>query len=163
MTHANDAAIGSGENRPPRVLTLAVALPGTLAALALLLWLVALVLDVPIVAGGRPLTLAEAAAIGDRAGILLLLKDGADPNSEGHVRAGLIDLTDHQLTPLAAATASRQPAVLRQLIDSGARISPANYPALWCAAAGRLNNGEVLAFLETQADHRTPVDCPTAR
>jgi hypothetical protein len=133
-----------------------------LSALGLLLWVGAAILGVPVLTG-PPLTLPEAAALGDRADIALLLESGADPSSNGHVRAGLMDLTDHQMSPLEAATASRQPAVLRMLMDAGARIGPANYPTLWCTAAARFNNGEVLAFLETQVDHRTPVDCPPAR
>ena len=143
---------------------LCVGLPGGLVIAGLAMWLCASWLGMPPAAVGSGLTLAEAAMLADHADAVRLMSEGGDPNAPARVRAGTIDFTEHMMSPLEAATRSRQSGILQLLINSGARITAANYPVLWCSANRLPNNGAVIAFLDPQRPAGlAPIECRDVR
>jgi len=141
---------------------LCVGLPGTLVAAGLAVWLVASWLGLPLAAAGNGVTLSEAAMLADHADVVRLISLGADPNAPARVRAGTLDRAAHVMSPLEAATHSRQSGVMQLLMDSGAAMTATNYPVLWCSANRVPNNRDVTAFLEVHRPAGLPVvDCST--
>jgi hypothetical protein len=134
-----------------RWVMLCVGLPGTLVIVGLTLWMAASWLGLPFAAAGDDITLSEAALLADHADVTRLISKGADPNAPARLRPGLFDFSEHVMSPLEAATRSRQSGIMRLLTDSGAGITATNYPDLWCSANRVPNNGDVMAFL---AAHR---------
>ncbi len=139
---------------------LCVGLPGSLVMAGAAVWLVASWLGMPLAAAGNGLTLSEAAMLADHADAMRLTAQGADPNAPARVRAGTIDFTEHVMSPLEAATRSRQSGIMQVLIDSGAAITRVNYPVLWCSANRVSNNGAVLGFLDAHRPAGLPaIEC----
>lgn len=68
----------------------------------------------------EPLNLAEAAALRDGGEVARLLAEGADPNATYRVRRGFIRESAMQLTPIAAARATRRDEIVQILLDGGA-------------------------------------------
>lgn len=130
-----------------RWVVLCAGLPGTLVIVGLTLWLAASWLGLPFAAAGDGITLSEAAMLADHADVVRLMSQGVDPNAPARVRPGIFDFGEHMMSPLEAATRSRQSGIMQLLTDSGARITATNYPDLWCSADRVRNNGEVVSFL----------------
>lgn len=80
----------------------------------------------------RPRTVPEAVAAGNPAQVLEMMAQGADLNAPAHVRAGLLDEREHDLTPIEAAILARRPELLALLLRSGA--DPLRAPAAPCLA-----------------------------
>jgi hypothetical protein len=127
---------------------LCVGLPGTLVIIGLAAWPVASWLGLPFAAAGSGITLSEAAMLADHADVVRMMSQGADPNAPARVRSGLLDFSEHVMSPLEAATRSRQSGIMRLLIDSGAGITATNYQDLWCSANRVPNNQDVIVFLD---------------
>lgn len=148
---------------PPLWLALAAALPGLIGAACGVLWLLGAAAGLPAGADSRTLTLSEAMVVASHADVIRLLHSGADPNAPSHVRAGLVGIREHSVTPIEAATASIRTGPIRQLMEAGARIDEQNYPVLWCAATVRRNQ-DMLRFLASQhPPGPSPLDCSTVR
>ena len=148
---------------PPGWWTWAVALPGCLAAICGLVWLLAAALGIPPGADGRTMTLSEGMVVASHADVALLLQGGADPNAPARVRAGLVGLSERTATPLEAATASIRTGPVPRLLEAGAVIDERTYPILWCAASKRLNR-EMISLLESRRPAGvSTVDCSAVR
>jgi hypothetical protein len=148
----------------PTWAALCVAFPGSLVIAGAALWLAMWLLRVPPANAGSDLTLAEAAMLADHADAVRLMHQGADPNAPARVRAATLDFREHVMTPLEAATRSRQSGIMQLLIDSGAWMTATNYPPLWCSANRVPNNGAVLAFLDSHRPAGLPaIECADVR
>jgi hypothetical protein len=148
----------------PKWAAVCVALPGSLVIAGAALWMAMWLVSVPPANAGDDLTLAEAAMLADHADVVRLIHQGADPNAPARIRAGTLDFSEHTMTPLEAATRSRQSGIMQLLIDSGATITATNYPPLWCSANRVPNNGAVIAFLDAHRPARLPaIDCADVR
>jgi ankyrin repeat protein len=73
----------------------------------------------PVLWGGEPMTLSEAAAFRDAGEVARLLSMGLDPNADYHVRRGAVK-GRIEATPLEAARASGREDMVRLLLDNGA-------------------------------------------
>jgi hypothetical protein len=143
-----------------RSAALCIGLPGTLVIAGLGAWLVASCVGLPWVGAGDTVTLPEAAMMADHADVVRLIARGGDPNAPARVRSGTIDLAEHRISPLEAATRSRQAGILQLLVDSGARITGGNFPMLWCSATRTPNNEAVIAFLDSHRPAGVPaIEC----
>jgi len=83
-----------------------------------------------------PYNLAEAAATREEAEVIRLIEQGDDPNVRYPVRAELIFDYPTRLTPLEAAVARDDPAVVRRLVAKGARLDAALWTYLRCIVQG---------------------------
>jgi hypothetical protein len=110
----------------------------------------------------RAMTLTETMAISSYADAGRLLRSGADPNAPGRMRAGIVDLSTHMLTPLEAATGAVRNGPVDMLVEHGAVINEQNYSVLWCAALARANRN-MQQFLQSRSPSSTPVDCSRVR
>ena len=140
----------------------AIVIPGTAWVVFCVLWLACAALGIPSGFDGRSMTLTEATAVASHADAWRLLRDGADPNADARLRAGLVRNSEQDMTPLEAATASIRNGPVQMLVDRGARIDESNYAVLWCGAMAR-RNADMLRFLESQRPGASPVDCTKVR
>ena len=144
-------------------LMLAVIAPVTIWLVVTIAWLAAAALGVQPGGDARSLTLSEATAVASHADVARLLAAGADPNGTYRVRANLVRNRELMLTPLEAATGAIRTGPLQMLIDHGARIDPATYPVLLCAAKAR-HNDDMLRLLERHLQSDVyAVDCANVR
>jgi hypothetical protein len=103
------------------------------------------------------LTMAEAAALKDRATIQRLIWSGIDPNTPARVRPGI--LKDHELlvTPLQASVGTRTPVTMEFLLALGARMDARERAVVTCLAMQE-EAREILDVLANDPAHETP-DC----
>ncbi|MEW5984269.1 MAG: hypothetical protein AB1806_18105 [Acidobacteriota bacterium] len=80
-------------------------------------------------------TLAEAAALGNRATIMALVARGADPNARYSVRPGILRSDPIELTPLEAAITTRQDYLFEFIRSQGAVVNAGNRLRLFCFAS----------------------------
>lgn len=139
-------------------------LPSLALSIPALVWLTAaaaLLIAVPggyrVFAAPADLTLAEAAALGDRAEVLRLIGEGVDPNMAARVRGGMIGNDDVALTPLAAAVAVGRVDVVELLMRHDAGLHPADIPGLLCLAE-KAEKDDVMAFLK-EREPAAVADC----
>ena len=131
-------------------------LPSLGLSIPALLWLTAAAALLVAVPGGyrafaapADLTLAEAAALGDRAEVLRLVGAGVDPNMAARVRGGMIGNDDVVLKPLAAAIAVGRVDVVDLLVRHDAGLHSADIPGLLCLAE-KAEKNSVIAFLKAR-------------
>jgi hypothetical protein len=82
---------------------------------------------------GGTLTLAEAAALRDRAEVARQIEAGADPNAEYALRPDVLATT--RATPLEAAVLARRPEIVQLLMYEGAAVDERSWHHLHCVAA----------------------------
>ena len=132
---------------------------------ALLLTGALIVLMVVAAAGGRPfqprepLTLAELAAVGDRAGIIRAVRLGTNPNDPSPVRAGMLGSRLDPTAPLEVAIIANQVDALRLLVELGAVVHSGNYGRLLCLAR-QSQNADAIAAVEAALPNGPPAPCP---
>lgn len=96
--------------------------------------------------GDRPRNVAEAAALGDAADVIRLIRAGQDPRRVYPVRASVISSSVRSATGLEAAMWSREPAMIRLLDAQGFIDDPGVRRRLACLAAD-LDSRDVAAYL----------------
>lgn len=119
-------------------LSVRVAVPPVAAFLLLAAYVAAEATGFRALARPEAETVAEAAALGHAARTLSLIAQGQDVNARMRVRAGLIDRTEHDLTPLEAAIAGRHAELVRLLLRSGATTGDTDRVRALCLARMRL-------------------------
>lgn len=77
-------------------------------------------------------TLAEAAATGNGAEVIRLVRAGRDPNGRSRVRRDVLDSQFHVYSPLEAAVVARSPEIMTLLLRLGAAPADGDVRALWC-------------------------------
>lgn len=107
------------------------------------------------------LTLPEAAALRDSADVVLLVRQGADPNASAAVRPTVFRSRTGTMTPLEAAVAARHIETARLLIDLGASVRDDNFERLFCLAT-RSRIDDLIALVETRLPGHGAVDCEAA-
>jgi hypothetical protein len=80
------------------------------------------------------LTLSEAAALRDAAGVVRLVEDGHDPNERLPVRPGILKSYALVVSPLEAAVGARRVQMFSLLLGHGAKIDSSNRMVLKCFA-----------------------------
>ena len=139
----------------------ALAAVSVLAAPALL-GIAAVILVVGALAGWEPLwseprlSLAEAAALNDRATIQRLIAAGADPNARATVRPPILKSQEIVVTPLQAAVGTRTPTTIEFLLARGA-LDSHERAVMFCLAM-KDEAREITDFLEKNAPQPRP-DC----
>ena len=156
-----DPAPGA-RHRYLRILESAIALPGVTFVAVTTVLLAAAALGQGPLWRSEPLTLPEAAALHDDADVLLLIGRGANPNSSGTIRPGLLTRDEIELTPLEAAVGARQEQTVEFLLQHGAVVDPPSWTRLMCFAE-RLDASAVRAVLERQQPAGTTLDCAGVR
>ena len=126
------------------------------------MWLAGAALGIPHAIDGGTMTLPEATAVASYADAARLLAAGADPNAAAKVRAGIVDLHVHTMTPLEAATGAVRTGPVQMLVEHGAVIDQHNFAVLWCAAEAR-RNLDMLRFLGPRRPNGAAVECGTVR
>jgi hypothetical protein len=119
-----------------RLFAIALAAPGCILAGATAFGLAMTVVDQSPMWPHQPVNLSEAAGSRDESELVRLIEDGVDPNARYPVRAGLIFGYPTRLTPLEAAVANDDPAVLTQLLAKGAAMTGPVWTQLRCIAKG---------------------------
>lgn len=136
-------------------LGLVVALPGLLlAAVALAVMAIGLRAFEP----DAPLTLAEAAALRDSADVVLLVRQGADPNAVAAVRPSVLPSRTGRMTPLDAALTARQVETARVLLGLGATVRADNFERLYCLAT-RSRIDDLITLITARMPDHDAVDC----
>jgi hypothetical protein len=102
------------------------------------------------------MTLSEAAALRDRAELVLLIAGGADLEARSRVRGGIIREQEYMLTPLEAATVMRRDDVLRLLVAEGAALNDETFPVLYCLASVSGFDETATVLRELAPDRGTP-------
>jgi hypothetical protein len=150
-------------NRVNLMNPMVVALAGPPAAWVVIsaTWLVTSAAN-PSAIDSRAMTLTETMAISSYADADRLLRGGADPNAPSRMRAGIVDLNTHMLTPLEAATGAVRNGPVNMLVEHGAVINEQNYSVLWCAAVAR-GNRNMQQFLQSRSPASVPIDCSRVR
>lgn len=136
-------------------LGVAVALPGLLLAAATV---VVVAVGVRAFEPEPPLSLAEAAALRGQADVLLLVRQGADPNAIGPVRPEVLSSRTGAMTPLEAAVTARHVETVRLLLDLGAAVRDDNFERLYCLAT-RSRIDDLVALVAAQVPDPPTVDC----
>lgn len=80
----------------------------------------------------QPRNLAEAAALQDGAAVIRLVKQRADVNRPGDVRAGVVLPAEATLTPLEAAAATREREMVQLVLDLGASPDATVWQRAFC-------------------------------
>jgi hypothetical protein len=145
-----------------RWLVLALGLPGVLLACGIVVLAGLSAAGLVPFARDQQLTLAEAAALRDRAEIVRLIRRGGDPRALARVRAGIIGNGELTLTPMEAAIMKRRTEVMSVLVDVGAGIRPDEFAHYWCLAKKR-HDPRVVAAVESQVPRPRSVDCSAVR
>ena len=114
----------------------ALALPGCMMAAATALGLVLTAVDQPPMWPHQPVNLAEAAGARDESELVRLIEAGGDPNARYPIRPGWIFGPSMQLTPLEAAVANDDPAMVTRLLAKGASLDASLWTYLRCIAEG---------------------------
>jgi len=142
---------------------MAVALPASIWAVAMVVWLGGVVVGVPGAFDSRTMTLTEASAVASYADAYRLLEHDADPNAPARLRAGLVRNRADSMTPLEAATGAIRTGPVQMLIDHGAVIDSRTFPVLWCGAVSRRNQ-DIQRLLEAYRPPGQPsIDCASVR
>jgi len=135
---------------------------GTLVALPGLL--LAAVAVIVVAAGFRAfepepaLTLSEAAALRDNADVVLLIREGADPNAPAAVRPAVLRSRTGVMTPLEAAVTARHIETAGLLMDLGASVRDDNFERLFCLAT-RSRIDDLITLITARLPDHGPVDC----
>lgn len=133
-----------------------VAVPPFCAAL---LWLA--VLAVSVVTGTHPIwtltprNLAEAAAFRDGGAVVRFVNAGHDINKAGEVRGGVVRSDTATLTPIEAAAAARERAMVQLLLDFGASPDATAWRRAYCIS----DADSVRELLESHRPAGTAEDC----
>jgi hypothetical protein len=139
-----------------QVATAVAAIPALLGVLALLVLTASLVSWEPF--WSEPsLTMAEAAALNDRATIQRLIWNGSDPNAPARVRTPILKSTEIVVTPLEASVGTRTPTTLQFLLARGARMDSHERDVIFCLAA-KDEAQEIIEFLQKDGVNQKP-DC----
>jgi len=115
------------------------------------------------VGGGDPfwhepqLTMAEAAALKDRATMQRLIWAGFDPNAPANVRADILKSHDIVVTPLEASVGTRTPIAMQFLLSHGARMDRHEQDVITCLAIED-DAKEILEYLQKSFPGDKP-DC----
>jgi hypothetical protein len=135
--------VSTGTERRPSAPALAAcvwpllaAAPAAFVAGASVLWLVGGLTGGGLWPAGS-VSLAEAAAMHNRAEVVRLIGLGHDPNQPSRVRAGLPGADGALLTPLEAAVGARSAVMARTLLDHGALVDGPQLAVLQCYARMR--------------------------
>jgi len=119
-----------------KVIGVALAGPGCVLAAATAIALAMAAFDESPMWPHRSVNLAEAAGARDESELVRLIEEGVDPNARYPVRPGLIAGHTMQLTPLEAAVASDDPAMVTRLLAKGVAMDAALWAYLRCIAPG---------------------------
>ena len=104
------------------------------------------------------LTLPEAAALRDNADVVLLVRQGADPNAPAAVRPAVFRSRTGVMTPLEAAVAARHIETAGLLMDLGASVRDDNFERLFCLAT-RSRIDDLIALITARLPDHGAVDC----
>ena len=150
----------NARQRIPAGLVIRIVLPPITGFLLLAAYVTAEALGFHGLARPEAETVSEAAALGHAARALELIAAGQDPNWRWHIRPGLLDSGELDVTPLEAAILGRHAELVRLLQRSGA-IEPGAARAA-CLAHARLP--EVLPDLgaSSSVSSDSPTDIETA-
>jgi hypothetical protein len=110
----------------------------------------------------EPLTLSEAAALGDDAEVMRLVRQGVDPNAQARIRPDLLRSSEYLMTPLEAAIGAEERSTAVLLLEIGAVIHEGNYPALLCFARVK-GDAETIALIESRTPGNATVDCTAVK
>jgi hypothetical protein len=99
--------------------------------------------------------LAEAAATRDAASVVLLMREGDDPNAPRMIRAGVLARGAVRRTPLEAALEEQRLEIVSILLRHGASMTEAQRIEFTCAARRR-GDADIVKFFETRGG---PVTC----
>jgi hypothetical protein len=100
-----------------RLPQLAIAMPGTAAALVSLVMLVMAARGSHPVWRHQDVNMSEAAALHDAATVIRLIRAGEDPRTPRRIQSGMLFEREVALTPLEAAIAARRPEVVDVLLS----------------------------------------------
>jgi hypothetical protein len=117
-------------------MAIALAVPGCLVGVATAIGLVMTVFGQSPMWPHQPVNLAEAAGVYDEAAMVRLIEDGMDPDARYPIRPGLIFGYQMNLTPLEAAVANDDPAMVTRLVEKGATLDARVWTHLRCIADG---------------------------
>jgi len=104
-------------------------------------------------------SLAEAAATRNYAEVVRLVRGGSSPNANAEVRQGVLDGSEHRITPFEVAVASRDERMAMLLLRLGANPSQSQVLELRCAE-WLPSSPEFQAVLERMSPGATSLDCP---
>jgi hypothetical protein len=138
-----------------RLVTIVLALPGVVVAAATAMALGLTVFGEPPMWPRREVHLAEAAGTRDESEAVRLVESGADPNVRYPIGRGLIDGGPTELTPLEAAVANDDPAMLAQLLHHGATFDAPTWNRLRCIAEGQ----DVIVELDRRKPNGADLQC----
>src|SRR5439155_6817427 len=93
------------------------------------------------------LTMAEAAALKDRATMQRLIWNGVDPNASARVRPDILKSYAIVVTPLEASVGTRTPTAMQFLLMRGARMDSRERAVIMCLAI-KDDAREIVEFLE---------------
>jgi hypothetical protein len=117
-----------------------------LAGAALALMLLGIFGANPFWPDGQQVTMAEAAALRDRATVAVMLERGEDPSRPMRVRAGILGRQERQLTAGEAAALADRPEILALLQARGAAIDEAAVRR-WACLARAAGNEDTVDYL----------------
>ena len=103
------------------------------------------------------LTMAEAAALKDRATMQRLIWNGVDPNAPASVRPDILKSYAIVVTPLEASVGTRTPTAMQFLLMRGARMDSRERAVIMCLAI-KDDAKEIVEFLEHDDVKESP-DC----
>lgn len=141
---------------PTRLAAVLVSTPPLLIALA---WLATLLLSA--LTGEHPLwsdhprNLSEAAAFRDAGAVVRRVARGEELNRAAEVRAGVVLDEAAVLTPLEAAAASRERAMVQLLFDLGVSLNAAEWQRAWCISTA----SSVQELLDSRRPDGAMKDC----
>jgi ankyrin repeat protein len=104
------------------------------------------------------LTLPEAAALRDNADVVLLVRQGADPNAPAAVRRAVLRSRTGVMTPLEAALTARHVETAGLLMDLGASVRDDNFERLFCLAT-RSRIDDLITLITARLPDHGAVDC----
>jgi hypothetical protein len=109
-----------------------------------------------------PPNLAEAAATRDAATVVLLIREGHDPDVARFVRPGVLARGAVRVTPLEAALAEQRLEIVDVLLRHGASLTEDQRRTFICAARGR-GDADVVGYFEARGGAVTCEDGRSGR
>ncbi len=125
---------GATVGPPRRLLTALFAAPGILFLMVTATLVLGPLVGFDPVWRSEPLTLPEAAGLRDDGEVLRLLRNGADVNAAGPIRADFVKSYEITMTPLEAAVGIRRADMVTLLLDRGATLEQPMWSRLVCFA-----------------------------